>query len=79
MLTFLLALATPAGSVADVTPRYLDANGVRAVYTRSVDSDGTVHLRGVYKNNRSRFNFKVKDGRVRGTINGGYYEFEAAR
>lgn len=79
MLTLLLALATPSAALDNITPRHINTSGVRAVYTRSVEPDGTIHLRGMYKNDGSRFHFKVQDGRVYGTIDKGKYEFKAPR
>lgn len=65
---------------ADLSPRYLDANGVKATYTRSVDADGTLHLRGRYRDaGRTPFHFKVKNGKVDANIGGVPYVFEAPK
>jgi len=80
MFALLITAAAAQGmSVnADLMPRHLDADGVKAVYTRSVDADGTVHLRGSYRDHgRTLFHYKVKDGKVDATIAGVPYRFEA--
>ena len=71
------AVQTMAPAV-EVTPRQVNSEGVRAVYTRSVDEDGTVHLRGFYRDSdRSRFHYRVKGRKVVATIAGVPDRFEA--
>jgi hypothetical protein len=79
----LLITAAAASSMTptlELTPRTIDSNGVRATYTRSVDADGTIHLRGTYDDaSRSPFHYKVDGRRVRGTVDGVAFNFKRPR
>lgn len=71
---FALLVTAAAASMTptlEVTARSLDRDGVRATYTRTVEADGTVHLRGRYEDNsRTPFHFRVKGDMVRGKVDG---------
>jgi hypothetical protein len=79
----LLITAAAASSMTptlDVTPRTMERDGVRATYTRSVDADGTIHLRGTYDDaSRSPFHYKVEGRRVRGVVDGLALNFKRPR
>jgi hypothetical protein len=68
MFLFITAAAAAAMTPTTAgTPRTLDMDGVRATYTRSVDADGTVHLRGRYTDgDNSAFHFRVRGRQVEG-------------
>lgn len=77
MITAAAASMTPS---VDVTARKLDRDGVRAIYTRTVDADGTVHLRGKYDNaGGAPFHYRIKGSKVKGTIDGVAYVFPRPR
>jgi hypothetical protein len=80
MFSILIAAAAvqTLGNDINATPRHIDSDGVRATYTRSVDEDGTVHLRGQYEDReRTRFHYKVKGRKVDATIGGVRYYMDA--
>ena len=79
-LLLTVVAAQGMGPSADLQSRYLDANGVKATYTRSVDADGTVHLKGRYEDrSRTRFHYKLRGNKVDAEIGGVPYVFEAPR
>jgi hypothetical protein len=79
----LLITAAAASSMTptlDVAPRTMNSNGVRATYTRTVDADGTIHLRGTYDVvSRSPFHYKVDGRRVHGNVDGVAFNFKRPR
>ncbi len=80
---FALLITAAAASLTptlDLAPRSIDIDGVRATYTRTVDADGTVHLKGVYKGaKREHFQYTVRGDRVDGKIDGIPVAFEVPR
>lgn len=72
MFAFLIAAAASSMTpTLELSPRSIERDGVKATYTRSVDTDGTVHLRGTYDDgSRSPFHYRVQGNRVRGTVDG---------
>lgn len=79
----LLITAAAASSMTptlEVTPRTIESSGVRATYTRTVDANGTVHLRGTYDDaSRSPFHYKVQGRRVHGIVDGVVLNFKRPR
>jgi hypothetical protein len=79
------AAATAATPTLEVSARRVDAGGVRATYTRSVDADGTIHLIGTYEaKNRSPlgktpFHYQVKGDKVVGKVGSYRTEFDHPR
>ena len=76
------AAATAATPTLEVTPRRMQKDGVSAIYTRSVDANGTVHLIGTFEDDsrsshigRSRFHYKIKGDKVEGSGDGVAYAF----
>lgn len=71
---FALLITAAAASLTptlELAPRNMDVEGVRATYTRTVDADGTIHLKGFYKNGgRQRFHYVVKGDQVDGQVDG---------
>lgn len=72
MLALLIAAAaTSATPTVEVTTRRVDSHGVRASYTRTLEADGTIHLRGHYEGaSRTPFHFQVKGDKVVGKVGG---------
>ncbi|GAA4020292.1 hypothetical protein GCM10022280_20780 [Sphingomonas swuensis] len=70
----LLMTAAAASSLTptvEVMPRQFNRDGVRAVYTREIDSDGTVHLRGFYRDTaRTRFHYRISGSHVEASVDG---------
>lgn len=77
MITLIAAaLLTPTTASM---PRKINLDGVRATYTRSVDANGTVHLRGRYHGEGSSFHYRVRGGRVEGQVGKTSVTFPAPR
>lgn len=81
MLTLLIAAAATAQAAPTApTVHRINQDGVRASFSRSVDSDGTVHLRGVTSGReRNRFHYRVVGNNVLADIEGVTYVFAAPR
>jgi hypothetical protein len=63
------AAASTMTPTLDTAPRRINVDGVRATYTRTVDADGTVHLKGVYLDSgRTRFHYTVRGDQVEGRV-----------
>ena len=73
--TAFLALMLAASPGASIHDHRVQARDVDANYVRVVAADGTVTLAGHDKRTNRPFQFKVKEGRVRGWVGSEYIAF----
>ena len=70
------ALATGPAMAVAAEPVRTDVDGYRLEYTRSVQADGSTILDGLERKSGSRYRFIVKNGRVKGHVDGRYVAFQ---
>ena len=80
MITLIAAAIATTLPTATAMPRSINLDGVRATYTRSVDADGTVHLRGRYHDKSvNTFHYRIRNNQVRGEVGAASVAFTASR
>jgi hypothetical protein len=82
----MFALIATAAAASALSPtlgdeaRRIEANGVKATYTRSVSPDGTIHIKGNYEDAaRTPFRYRVRGEWVEGRIGGSAVKFRIGR